>query len=57
MSQSLPVCPLLSTRGDVNELCLAEHCAWFIAPVKKCALYVMGHQGALEIQKLQKPSS
>lgn len=51
---TLTVCPLLSVRSGVTELCLGSECAWYIAPVRKCALYVMGHKGAVELQAMQK---
>ena len=53
MEPNLGVCPLLSTRSNIDELCLGEHCAWYIAPVRKCALYVMGHKSAIDVQALQ----
>lgn len=49
----VPVCPLLSTRSDITELCLGDQCAWYVTPVRKCALYVMGHKGAVDLQHLQ----
>lgn len=54
MDSSVPVCPLISTRSGVLELCLGEQCAWYIVPVRKCALYVVGHKGAVDLQNLQK---
>lgn len=49
-----PICPILSTRSDVLEICITDKCAFYIAPVKKCALYMLGHKSAIEIQQLQK---
>lgn len=49
----VPVCPLMSTRSEVSELCLGEQCAWYVAPVRKCALYVLGHKSAVDLQQLQ----
>lgn len=54
MESMVPVCPLISTRSEVLELCLGDQCAWYVAPVRKCALYVMGHKGAVDLQHLQK---
>ncbi len=54
MESMVQVCPLLSTRSEVTELCLGEQCAWYVAPVRKCALYVIGHKGAVDLQNLQK---
>jgi hypothetical protein len=54
MDSMVMVCPLISTRSEILELCLGEQCAWYVAPVRKCALYVMGHKGAVDLQKLQK---
>lgn len=54
MDALVPVCPLISTRGSVLELCLGEQCAWFIAPVRKCSMYVLGHKGAIDLQSLQR---
>lgn len=48
------VCPLLSMRSSVHELCLADRCAFYVAPVRKCAIYVLGHKGAVDLQNLQK---
>lgn len=50
-----PVCPLLTSRSnDAMELCLGEQCAWYVTPVKKCALYVMGHKSAVDLQQAPK---
>ncbi|MCA9789602.1 MAG: hypothetical protein KC476_00980 [Cyanobacteria bacterium HKST-UBA06] len=49
----VPVCPLLSTRSEVTELCLGEQCAFYVAPVRKCALYVIGHKSAVDLQGMQ----
>lgn len=49
----LPVCPLLSTRSEVLELCVGDQCAWYVSPVRKCALYVIGHKGAVDLQSFQ----
>ncbi len=54
MESMVPICPLLSVRGEINELCLGEQCAFYVAPVRKCALYVMGHKAAVDLQKLQR---
>lgn len=48
----VPMCPLLSSNHIA--LCVEDQCAWYIIPVKKCALYVLGHQSAVELQQLQK---
>jgi len=49
----LQVCPLLSTRSGVTELCLGQDCAWYVTPVRKCALYVLGHKNAVDLQQYQ----
>ncbi len=56
METMVPVCPLLSAGSSVTQLCLSEQCAWYVGPVRKCALYVLGHKNAVELQALQKPS-
>jgi hypothetical protein len=54
MDSMVPVCPLISTRSAVLELCLGENCAFYVGPVRKCAIYVLGHKGAVDLQNLQK---
>lgn len=50
------VCPLMSAGKDVDTLCVGEQCAWYVAPVRKCALYVLGHKTAVDLQQIQKQS-
>jgi hypothetical protein len=54
---TVPICPVLSASKATPELCIEDNCAFFIAPVKKCALYVLGHKSAIEIQGLQRPKA
>jgi hypothetical protein len=52
---NIPVCPLISAGQDIPRLCEQEKCAWYIKAYKTCAVYVMGHNSALDI-KLKQPS-
>jgi len=54
---NLPVCPLLSIRGPINELCLGEDCALFIAGPQKCSLMFVGYHALMQMQQLQKPAA
>jgi hypothetical protein len=56
MKASTPVCPLLSLHSPEKPfLCVEEECAFYLAPVKKCAVTVMGIQAMMNAQRLQTP--
>ena len=49
----IPICPLKSAGNTIDIICSQERCAWYIKPYKMCSVYVMGYQGAMEIQAKQ----
>ena len=42
-------CPLLSigTNG-IDMICTKEKCAWYMANVKKCSMYIIGYNALLD---------
>ena len=51
--KQIPICPLKSAGNDFDIICSQERCAWYIRPYKMCAVYVLGHKSAMEIQEKQ----
>ncbi len=47
----IPVCPLMSAGNEIPIICTQDRCAWYIANLKKCAMYVIGHNEMLELKK------
>jgi len=47
---SIPVCPLMSAGNDMTIICVQDKCAWYIPNLKKCSMYVLGHESMLEIK-------
>ena len=53
MKSPIPICPLLSSGGEVEMVCLQEKCAWYIQSLKKCGAYVIMHKALLEVKEKQ----
>ena len=51
--KQIPICPLKSAGNTFDIICSQERCAWYIKPYKMCAIYVMGHKTAMDIQEKQ----
>ena len=53
--KDIPFCPILSigTNG-IDMVCTQERCAWYMANVKKCSMYIMGYNSLLEAKTKKK---
>lgn len=52
-NKNIPYCPLMSAGNSVEVVCTQESCAWYLKNYKMCAMYVMAHNAALDIQSKQ----
>lgn len=51
----LPICPLMSAGNEIPVVCLQDRCAWYLANLKKCSAYVLGHNAMLDVKsKIEK---
>lgn len=51
----LPVCPLMSAGNEIPIICVQDRCAWYISNLKKCSMYVVGHNAMLDVKsKIEK---
>ena len=53
--KDIPFCPLLSAGCDIDKVCTQERCAWYMANVKKCSVYIMGYNALMEANSKKKP--
>ena len=54
-NNSIPVCPLMSAGNDIPIICVQDKCAWYLSNLKKCSMYVLGHNAMLDVKsKLEK---
>ncbi|MDO5437009.1 MAG: hypothetical protein Q4F80_02300 [bacterium] len=54
-NNSLPVCPLMSAGNDIPIICVQDKCAWYLQNLKKCSMYVIGHNAMLDVKnKIEK---
>lgn len=53
VSKDIPYCPLMSAGNTMEIVCSQEKCAWYLKNYKMCAMYIMAHNAALEIQSKQ----
>ena len=54
--ENIPFCPLMSVgTNGVDMVCTQERCAWYMANVKKCAMYIMGYNALIEANNNKKP--
>jgi len=49
---SIPICPLMSTAESV-AICAQEQCNWYIKNYKVCAVFMLGHEAALNVKQKQ----
>ncbi len=57
-TSQIPVCPLMSAGNDIPIICVQERCAWYVANLKKCSMYIIGHNTMLELKnKLENRSN
>jgi len=54
VKESAPYCPLLSIGTGIDMVCTQDKCAWYMANVKKCSMYIMGYNALLEANNNQK---
>ena len=48
-------CPLLSIASNgVDMVCTEDRCAWYMANVKKCSMYIMGYNALMEANSKKK---
>lgn len=54
-NNSIPVCPLMSAGSEFPVVCVQEKCAWYILNLKKCSMFMLGHNAMLEVKnKIEK---
>ncbi|MGN0005432.1 MAG: hypothetical protein ACI37Z_05620 [Candidatus Gastranaerophilaceae bacterium] len=53
--RDIPSCPLMSIAQPSEILCVQESCAWYVKSYKMCAVYLLGHNAALDIRSKQTP--
>ena len=54
-NKSLQFCPLMTVGANgIDMVCTGEKCAWYLAGVKKCSVYVMAYNAVLEANQRQK---
>lgn len=55
LKNGTPFCPLLSVGQDVDMVCTQERCAWYMASVKKCSMYLLAYNALLDANTKQMP--
>ena len=50
---SIPYCPLMSAGNSIEVVCSEERCAWYMQNFKKCSIYILAHNAAVDIQSKQ----
>ncbi len=48
-----PYCPLMSAGNSIEVVCAEERCAWYMQNYKKCSIYILAHNAAMDIQSKQ----
>lgn len=54
VKKEIPFCPLLSIGTGIDMVCTQERCAWYMANVKKCSMYIMGYNAILDANSKKK---
>lgn len=54
VKKEIPFCPLLSIGAGIDMVCTQERCAWYMANVKKCSMYIMGYNAILDANSKKK---
>ena len=49
-NNQIPICPLMSAGNDIPIVCLQERCSWYLSNLKKCSVYILGHNAMLEVK-------
>jgi hypothetical protein len=49
----IPTCPLMSAGNSITIVCEQEKCAWYVAPLKTCAVYVIAHNALIDVKAKQ----
>ena len=49
-NNQLPLCPLMSAGNEIPVVCLQDRCAWYFKNLKKCAIYILGHNAVLDVK-------
>ena len=49
-NSQLPTCPLMSAGSEIPIVCLQDRCAWYLPNLKKCSVYIMGHNAMLDVK-------
>jgi len=57
MQKDIPFCPLMSAGSDIDKVCTLERCAWYVPSIKKCSIYLLGHNALLDVTQKQKAVS
>ena len=54
-NNQLPICPLMSAGSDIQIVCVQERCSWYLQNLKKCSIYMLGHNAMLDVKnKIEK---
>lgn len=53
--KEIPFCPLMSVGANIDMVCTQERCAWYMASVKKCSMYLIAYNSLLEANSKQIP--
>lgn len=53
--KDIPFCPLMSAGSDKDMVCTQDRCGWYMANVKKCAVYILGYNALLDANNKQLP--
>ena len=51
--KDIPFCPLMSVGADVDMVCTQDRCAWYLASVKKCSMYLMAYNALIDANTKQ----
>ncbi|MBQ9375148.1 MAG: hypothetical protein IJU04_02260 [Ruminococcus sp.] len=54
MAKDIPFCPLMTAGCEIDKVCTLDRCAWYISSIKKCAIYLLGHNALVDITQKQK---
>ena len=49
----IPSCPLMSAGNDIAVVCIQEKCAWYMASLKMCAVYILAHNALIDVKAKQ----
>ena len=53
--KEIPFCPLMSAGSDIDKVCTQDRCAWYMAPTRKCAVYILGYNSLIDANSKQIP--